>query len=97
MLSSSFLGALLFLLVTSHVSTKENRTASSHQNTKNKTKEKRQNIGKCLLTREHLELSQYCITILSCVTCYLCKDNSVKPYVLINKIFLLLFYGKTKK
>ena len=50
MLCSSLLRALLFLLVTSYVSTKENKTVSSKQNRKKQTTDKRQNIGKFPLT-----------------------------------------------
>lgn len=50
MLSSSLLRALLFLLVTSYVSAKKNKTTFSNQDVKNQTSEKRQNIGKWLLT-----------------------------------------------
>ena len=50
MLSSSLLRALLFLLVTSYVSAKKNKTTSSNENAKNQTTEKRQYIGKWLLT-----------------------------------------------
>lgn len=50
MLSSSLLRALLFLLVTSYVSAKKNNTTYSDQEVKNQTSEKRQSIGKWLLT-----------------------------------------------
>ena len=46
MLSSSLLRALLFLLVTSYVSAKKNKTTSPNQDIKNQTTDKRQNIGK---------------------------------------------------
>ena len=47
MLGSSLLRALLFVLIASHVSAKQNTTASStHDVKKNATQEKRQNIGK---------------------------------------------------
>ena len=55
MLSSSLLRALLFLLVTGYVSAKKNTTTSSNQNVKNQTAEKRQYIGKWLLTATRLD------------------------------------------
>ena len=50
MLSFSLSRVLLFLLVTSYVSTKKNKTTSSNQDVKKQTSEKRQYIGKWLLT-----------------------------------------------
>lgn len=52
MLSFSLSRVLLFLLVTSYVSTKKTKTSSSNQDVKNQTSEKRQYIGKWLLTAQ---------------------------------------------
>lgn len=47
MLGSSLLGGLSFLLIISYVLAKKNKTdASTHDEKKNVTQEKRQNIGK---------------------------------------------------
>lgn len=62
MLSSSLLRALLFLLVASHVSSEKNDTISSNQDRKNKTSEKRQNIGECLSTVNFMP-------VLNCLSC----------------------------
>ena len=64
MLSSSLLRALLFLLASSYVSAKKNRTTYSNQDVKNQTSEKRQYIGKWLLTATP-SVGLYCLHVFS--------------------------------
>ena len=92
MLSSSLLRALLFLLVTSYVSAKKNKTTSPNQDIKNQTTDKRQNIGKWSLSATPWA-QLYCLdTLLSVLNVFsrvVKRQQRKKLHDLINKILLV--------
>jgi len=103
MLSSSLLRALLFLLVTSHVSAKKNKTSSSNQDVKNQTAYKRQYIGKWLLTAApwaQLYCLDVLLSVLNVFSHVFKRQQRKKLHDLINKIslvFKVVIYKTNKK